>query len=63
MMTPEGLTELTREIMRLGYDEETASDYAVLIGDTPCMDEAGNVLVLDDAGKTLACLKLKSFVD
>jgi hypothetical protein len=61
MMDDDSLTELTREIMTQGYDEETASNYAVLIGDTPCMDEAGNVVVMD-GNKEIARLKpLKMF--
>ena len=61
MMNEDSLTELTREIMAQGYDEETASDYAVLVGDTPCMDKAGNVVVMD-GNKEIARLKpLKMF--
>jgi hypothetical protein len=61
MMDEKSLTELTREIMAQGYDEATASDYAVLIGDTPCLDETGRVLVMD-GGRVLARLQpLKSF--
>lgn len=59
-MTDESLTELTREIMQQGYDEETASHYAALIGDTPCTDEAGNIVVFDGK-KEIARLKLKYF--
>jgi len=62
MMDEASLTELTRQIMAQGYDEATASDYAVLIGDTPCLDPHGNVLVLDHHGRELAKLKpLKMF--
>jgi hypothetical protein len=49
------------EIMALGYDEETAGNYAAIIGDIPVMDEQGRVVVLDDTGKELARLELKSF--
>jgi hypothetical protein len=47
MTDEDSLTEMTHEIMAQGYDEETASNYAVLIGDTPCVDEAGKIVVLD----------------
>ena len=60
MMDAKTLTELTQEIMAQGYDEETASDYAVLIGDTPCLDEHGNVLVID-GHRQLARLKPMKF--
>jgi len=61
MTDDNSLTEMTREIMAQGYDEETASHYAVLIGDTPCMDEVGNVYVMDGE-KEIARLKpLKMF--
>lgn len=62
MMDENSLTELTHEIMRQGYDEATASNYAVLIGDTPCMDEEGNIVVLD-GGKEIARLKPLMFFD
>lgn len=56
------LTELTREIMAQGYDEATASHYAVLIGDTPARDAHGNVIVVEQ-GRTIATLKpLKMFL-
>jgi hypothetical protein len=61
MMDEDSFTGLTHEIMSQGYDEETASHYAVLIGDTPCVDEAGNIVVLDGE-KEIARLKpLKMF--
>ncbi len=47
MMDEAALTALTQEIMAQGYDEATASRYAVLIGDTPVRDAKGNVLVMD----------------
>ena len=55
-MDEKSLTALTHEIMRQGYDENTASDFAVLIGDLPVRDAAGNILVMD-GGKLLATLK------
>ena len=60
MMNKKALTELTHEIMAQGYDEEMAGNYAVLIGDTPCTDEAGNIVVLD-GGKKIARLKPPKF--
>jgi hypothetical protein len=63
MTDEKSLTELTREIMAQGFDEQAASDYAVLIGDTPCMDAAGNVLVIEN-GRKIATLKpLKFFAE
>lgn len=47
MMDEKALNELIREIMSQGYDKETASRYAALIGDTPELDPAGNVIVRD----------------
>jgi hypothetical protein len=41
------LPQLRREIMAQGYDEATASRYAVLLGDTPCRDAVGNLVVMD----------------
>ena len=61
MMDENSLTELTHEIMAQGYDEGTASHYAVLIGDTPCVDEAGNILVLDGEREIARLKPLKIF--
>lgn len=47
MMDADMLTELARQIREQGYDAATASNYAVLIGDTPLKDEAGNLVVMD----------------
>ncbi len=58
MCTEEGFNAMIEEIMAQGYDEETAAEFAALIGDTPCFDEKGNLLVLDhETGKILATLK------
>ncbi len=47
--------------MEQGIDELTASRYAVLIGDTPLKDAAGNIIVMD-GDTVLATLKpLKMF--
>jgi hypothetical protein len=61
MMDENSLTELAREIMAQGYDEETASNYAVLIGDTPCMDDADNVFVMDGRKKVATLNPLNFF--
>ena len=56
----DSLSKLTSEIMAQGYNEKTASDYAVLIGDTPCVNEAGQILVFEN-GKEIARLKPLKF--
>jgi hypothetical protein len=48
--------KLTAEIMKQGYDLETAGRYAALIGDTPVVDAEGNVLVME-GGEVVARLK------
>ena len=58
MMDEDGFKEMIECIQKLGYDEETAADYACRIGDTPTVDEAGNTLVLDDRGQIVARLNL-----
>ncbi len=47
MMDEAGLTKLAEQIVALGYDEETAYEYAALIGDTPIVAEDGRVIVMD----------------
>lgn len=61
-MSFDGLAELAEEIRRQGFDEETASRFAALIGDTPIIDDAGKVVVRD-GGRELARLKLHFFED
>lgn len=61
MMSKEDLSELTREIRALGYDEQTASEYAVAIGDTPIRCADGRILVRDARGREVARLRLKFF--
>ena len=62
MLDEKAFDELVAEIMGQGFDEETAVDYAVLIGDTPIMDEHRNVEVRNERGHVLARLKpLKCF--
>lgn len=46
MLDADAFEELVREIQAQGYDEETAGQYAVIVGDTPIMDEHRNVLVM-----------------
>lgn len=55
MIEADFLTKLTNEIMTHGYDAATASDYAVILGDTPLRDEAGNIVVME-RGRVLATL-------
>lgn len=62
MMNNESLDRLCAEIMALGYSAATASRYAALIGDTPCFDEAGNIVV-EENGIEFARLPLKYFDD
>ena len=59
MITDDGFTRLVTAIERLGFDEETAADYAARIGDTPCLDESGLVVVSDATGRELARLRLE----
>jgi hypothetical protein len=61
MLDQHSLTELTTEIVSQGYDEQTASRFAVLIGDTPCFDDKRNVIVSDERGSTVATLKPLKF--
>jgi hypothetical protein len=57
MMEPDDLEMLAMEIMSQGYDEATADRLAVRIGDTPCYDEAGNIVVENKSGQVMAILK------
>lgn len=56
--TDESFSLLIDEIRALGYDEETAGRYAVIIGDTPIADGKGNTLVLDEKGNLVVALPL-----
>ena len=60
-MSEEGFGKLIAEIMSQGYDRETAGRYAGLIGDTPMMDEEGNLVVMEGGGRVLARLKPLKF--
>jgi hypothetical protein len=59
MMNEEQFRELIKEIQALGYNEETAGDFAVYIGDTPEIDEHGLTVVRDESGNIVARLKLE----
>jgi hypothetical protein len=49
---------LAAEIMRQGYSEEQAWQFAALIGDMPVYDESGSLLVVDhQTNSVLARLK------
>jgi len=61
MHTLETFSALVDAIKALGYDEDTACHYAALIGDTPCSDEAGKIVVQEDDGRELARLDLHFF--
>jgi predicted ribosome quality control (RQC) complex YloA/Tae2 family protein len=50
------------EIMAQGYTEDQASEFASLIGDTPEIDEHGNVIVTDEQGQIIATLKPLKFL-
>ena len=55
------IPELIAQIMAQGIDRQTAGDYAVLIGDMPCLADNGDVIVMDGS-KEIARLKpLKMF--
>ena len=56
------LPALIDEIKALGYDEATATDYAVLIGDRPIVAEDGRIVVMEK-GRELARLALKILDD
>lgn len=58
MMSETEFNRLVVQIMDLGFNEETACDYAQRIGDTPENDEAGLVIVRNDAGEVIARLNL-----
>ena len=58
MLSEEQFNALAWRIMRLGYDGMTAARFAALIGDTPCVDEAGLTVVRDEQGQVLARLRI-----
>jgi hypothetical protein len=60
-MTVESMVTMAKEIMEQGVDKETAYHYAALIGDTPCFDDAGNLIVRDGTQEIARLKPLKSF--
>lgn len=59
-MFKQQFNQLADEIMAQGFDDETASHFAALLGDTPVRDQADNIVVMD--GKViLAVLKPLKF--
>jgi len=61
-MTEEAFNKLVDELMELGHGEDTAAEYAALIGDTPRRDAQGFIMVVKD-GQTVARFHLKFFGD
>lgn len=58
MMSDHALESLAKEIEKQGYDPETASRYAVLVGDIRIPDAEGHLVVYAEDGTTvLARLK------
>jgi hypothetical protein len=56
-MSFEAFEAMIAAIEKQGYDRETAAEYARWIGDTPCLDEEGKVLVINgETGEVLARL-------
>ena len=49
--------KMIRQIEAQGYDRDTAGRLAALIGDTPCQDEQGRLVVEDEKGEVLARLQ------
>lgn len=63
MLEFDGFKQLVDEIAALGYDRETAGNFAALIGDTPLLDEQGRIVVRESDGTELVRLKLKFYDD
>src|SRR4051812_40794747 len=63
MLERHEFAKLVEEIKGQGIDHATACHYAAQIGDTPCFDEQGRLIVQDDDGKELARLKPLAFYD
>ena len=51
MLSEEQFYALMERIERLGYDEETAARFAARIGENPCRDEQGRIIVRDTQGR------------
>jgi hypothetical protein len=45
MMEPDALDDTANRIRALGYDQETADNYAVAIGDCPEYDDNGQLII------------------
>lgn len=56
MLTERDFNHLVNRIAALGYAEATAAEFAALIGDTPCADDQGRIVVQDGQGRELALL-------
>lgn len=61
MIELEDFKALVAEIMSHGFNEETAAEYAALIGDTPLYNEAGNLVVMDGNREVAVLPPLKFF--
>jgi len=55
MLEQNGFDALIDDIMRQGYSEAEAARLAALIGDTPTIDQDGNLVVYED-GREVAKL-------
>ena len=61
-MSDENMLEsLAGAIVKLGYSQEQADEWAVMIGDTPAID--GDQLVVMDGRREVARLPLSAFPD
>lgn len=63
MIELEDFNKLVDEIVEQGFNEETASELAEMIGDTPIYNEAGNIVVMDGAREVAILLPLKFFAE
>ena len=59
-MNQDNFNKLVDEIMSKGYDETTAAHFAKLIGDTPTVDNEGNVVITEN-NTVMAKIKLDFF--
>jgi hypothetical protein len=58
MMDFEGFADLALKIESLGYDSETANEFASLIGDLHTLDESGEFLLVIDRENNAVLAKL-----
>jgi hypothetical protein len=56
MLEQSAFDQLANEIAGQGYDEDSSARLAMLVGDTPAIDEAGRVIVMEQ-GKEVARLR------